>query len=91
MNITDVNSDYLLNRYFDKLSAELDLLSFFNDMKYLEPSNRDYIKHSHEDSAVRYLVARSQDKGNFNRERTNTFAHGDISTQLNIANLTYQL
>ena len=62
----------------------------FNDVRNLEHSTRDYVKHAHKDVAGRYLVTRPQDNGYFNREIMNTFAHNDISMQLNIANLLYQ-
>ena len=44
------------------------------------------MKRVHEDITGRCLVARSQDKDYFNRDRMKSFAHNIISMQLKIAN-----
>ena len=86
----DADDGCSLDRCFEKIPAGIDSLTLFNDVRHLEPSTTQCVKHVHEDTADRCLVAKSQVKGYFNREMMNNFLHDNVSMQLNIANSSCQ-
>ena len=69
----------------------MDSLLLANNTRIVNSLQRNFIQYTHEGTTDRYLVTRSQDKSYLDRERINSIVTNNVSVQLNITVLLYQL
>ena len=84
-------ADLEKNSYFNNIFNEKGWFLFTSDLRAVDAFHKTFIKPIHDGNADRRSVAKSQDKGNLDEEKINKIEANDVSLQLDVTTLTYQM